>query len=188
MKVRTSDLRQNPNNPRKIDYFKLEELKRSIKEFPEMLEVRPIVIDKDNVIVGGNMRWQAAMELGIKEIPVLILEDEERKAEFLVKDNLSYGEWNWDGLSHDFKSNELIGWGLDVPIFYREDFTMGSTIPEDIKKDEKSKKAPTSQKKALYFFYSIDQKNKLVERIKKEKGDSTMEDWVFKKIRERIDD
>ena len=114
MKVKIENIKENPNNPRTIDYFKLEELKRSIKEFPEMLDIRPIVLNKDNVIIGGNMRFKAAKELGLKEIECEILDDERREMEFMVKDNLSYGEWNWTQLSDDYKGSELIDWGLET--------------------------------------------------------------------------
>jgi hypothetical protein len=182
------ELKQNPNNPKKIDYFKLEQLKKSIKDFPEMLEIRPIVIDAEGVIIGGNMRWKAAKELGIKEVPVLILEDKEREWEFLIKDNLSYGEWNWEGLSHDFKSSELLDWGLDVPLFYREDdIEMGVEAADLPILNGEQKEAPKSTKKALYLFYTAEEKENLQKKIKEERGEFSVEDYILQKIRLKLD-
>ena len=109
----------NPNNPRVIKDDKFKKLVQSIKDFPKMLELRSIVIDEDNVVLGGNMRLRALQELGIKEVPVLYANDltEEQKKEFIIKDNVGFGEWEWDVLANEWDVEKLSEWGLDIPDF-----------------------------------------------------------------------
>ena len=92
-----SQIKPNPNNPRIIKDDKFKKLVDSLKDFPEMAEVRPVVVNKDMVILGGNMRFKAAKEAGWKEIPVTIVDwSEEKQRQFIIKDNVSGGEWDWD--------------------------------------------------------------------------------------------
>jgi|6_EtaG_2_1085325.scaffolds.fasta_scaffold00185_46 DNA modification methylase len=109
-------LKPNENNPRIIKNDKFKKLVKSIKGFPEMLELRPIVIDEGNVILGGNMRYRACVEAGLKDVPVKVAKGltEEQKKEFIVKDNVGFGEWEWDMLGNEWDSVELAEWGLDV--------------------------------------------------------------------------
>ena len=108
MKLKISELRLNTNNPRVIKDIKFKKLVSSIIEFPEMLELRPIVIDENNIILGGNMRYRACKEAGLKEVFVKVAEglSEEQKKEFIVKDNVGFGEWDWDVLANDWDSSE----------------------------------------------------------------------------------
>lgn len=113
-----SDIKLNPNNPRLIKDDKFKKLVQSIKDFPEMLNIRPIVVNQDMIILGGNMRFRACKEAGIKEIPVIITDlSEEKQREFLIKDNTSGGEWDWDMLANEWDAEELDAWGLDLPVF-----------------------------------------------------------------------
>jgi len=115
MRIATSKLKTNPNNPRSIRKDQLQKLVKSLREFPEMLEARPIVVDPDFVVLGGNMRLKAAQEAGLKEVPVYIASWEEAKhKEFIIKDNLAFGEWDWDMLANEWDATELKEWGLDV--------------------------------------------------------------------------
>jgi hypothetical protein len=110
-----SDVKLNPNNPRLIKDDKFKKLVQSIKDFPEMLSIRPIVVNQDMIILGGNMRFRACKEAGIKEIPVIVADlSEEKQREFLIKDNTSGGEWDWDLLANEWDAEELAEWGLDV--------------------------------------------------------------------------
>jgi len=117
-KVKISEVKMNKNNPRVIKNEKFKKLVKSIKDFPEMLEVRPIVVDDDNIVLGGNMRLKACLNAGLEEIYIIRFNNlsEERKKEFIVKDNVGYGEWDWellnDGDLWDLKALE--DWGLDV--------------------------------------------------------------------------
>ena len=120
--TKISDVKLNPNNPRLIKDDKFKKLVQSIKDFPEMLDIRPIVVNKDMIILGGNMRYRACKEAGIKEIPVIITDlSEDKQREFLIKDNTSGGEWDWDMLANEWNVEELQEWGLDLPSFDIED-------------------------------------------------------------------
>lgn len=114
-----SEIKLNPSNPRTIKDDKFNKLVQSIKDLPQMLDIRPIVVNKDMVILGGNMRFKACKEAGLKEVPIIIADNltEEQEREFLIKDNTSGGEWDWEMLKQDFEIDELDGWGLDVPSF-----------------------------------------------------------------------
>jgi DNA modification methylase len=122
MKVALTKLKNNPKNPRVIRDEKFNKLKKSIEDFPDMLEKRPLVVftDKDGkfVVLGGNMRLKAAKELGIKELPVIIADEwtEEQKAQFLIKDNVNFGEWNHEELANEWDAIQLQEWGLDLPV------------------------------------------------------------------------
>jgi len=110
-----SEVKLNPNNPRLIKDDKFKKLVQSIKDFPEMLSIRPIVVNQDMIILGGNMRFRACKEAGIKEIPVIVTDlTEDKQREFLIKDNVSGGEWDWDLLANEWDNEELVEWGLDV--------------------------------------------------------------------------
>jgi DNA modification methylase len=114
-----SQIKTNPNNPRLIKDNKFKQLVKSIQDFPQMLELRPIVIDENNMVLGGNMRLKACIEAGLTEVPVLHANNlsEEKKKEFIVKDNVGYGEWDWDDLANNWDAQELTDWGLDIPNF-----------------------------------------------------------------------
>jgi ParB-like chromosome segregation protein Spo0J len=114
--VKLSEVKVNPNNPRLIKDDKFKKLVQSIKDFPEMLNIRPIVVNKDMIILGGNMRYKACKEAGLKEIPIIktdLTEDQQR--EFLIKDNTSGGEWDWEVLANEWDNEQLEAWGLDLP-------------------------------------------------------------------------
>lgn len=113
-----SDVKLNPNNPRLIKDDKFKKLVQSIKDFPEMLSIRPIVVNQDMIILGGNMRFRACKEAGIKEIPVIVTDlSEDKQREFLIKDNTSGGEWDWNVLANEWDVSELTEWGIDIPGF-----------------------------------------------------------------------
>ena len=114
--VKISKVKGNPSNPRIIKNDKFKKLVKSIKEFPEMLKLRPIVVDEDMMVLGGNMRLKASKDAGLKEVWIEIAEGltEEQKKEFIVKDNVGFGEWEWDMLANEWDSVQLAEWGLDV--------------------------------------------------------------------------
>jgi ParB-like chromosome segregation protein Spo0J len=117
-KVKLSEVKLNPNNPRLIKDDKFEKLVKSIKDFPEMLDIRPIVVNVDMVILGGNMRFKACKEAGLKEVPIIVADNltEDQQREFLIKDNTSGGEWDFEMLANEWDVEQLEEWGLDVPI------------------------------------------------------------------------
>jgi hypothetical protein len=121
IKTKISEVKLNPNNPRLIKDDNFKKLVQSIKDFPEMLDIRPIVVNADMVILGGNMRFKACKEAGLKEVPIIVADNltEEQQREFLIKDNVSGGEWDWSLLS-EWDSEQLEDWGLDIPIDLEE--------------------------------------------------------------------
>ena len=116
IKVKISEVKTNPNNPRVLKDNKFKKLVESIKSFPKMLEIRPIVVNNDMVVLGGNMRLKACKEAGLKEVHIIKAEDltENQQREFVIKDNVSFGEWDWDSLANNFEPLDLNDWGLDV--------------------------------------------------------------------------
>jgi len=117
-KVKINSIKTNPKNPRLIKDDKFKKLVNSIKEFPQMLELRPIVVDENNIILGGNMRHKACIEAGLKEVYIVQAKDltEQQKDEFIVKDNVGFGEWDWDILANEWDTEKLTDWGLDLPL------------------------------------------------------------------------
>lgn len=115
-------VKSNPNNPRIIKDDKFAKLVASIKEFPKMLEIRPIVVNDDMIVLGGNMRLKACIHAGLKEVPIIKVTDltEQEQKQFIIKDNVSGGEWDWNMLANEWDAEELDAWGLDVPDFGKE--------------------------------------------------------------------
>ncbi len=119
IRISIKDIKSNPNNPRIIKDDKFKKLVQSIIDFPRMLEIRPIVVNDEMVVLGGNMRLKACKEAGLKEIPVIKASDltPEQQREFIIKDNVGFGEWDWAMLANEWDSDELQDWGLDIPDF-----------------------------------------------------------------------
>ena len=117
--VKITDLQPNKDNPRVILESKFKKLVNSIRDFPDMLNLRPIIVNEDMVILGGNMRYKAAVEVGLKEIPIIIAEGltPEQQKEFIVKDNLNFGDWDMDMLANEWETSQLRDWGVDLPSF-----------------------------------------------------------------------
>ena len=131
--AKISEVKFNPNNPRLIKDDKFAKLVKSIQDFPQMLKIRPIVVNSDMVVLGGNMRLKACKEAGLKEVPIIIADEltEEQQKEFLIKDNVSGGEWDWNILANEWESEQLNDWGLDIPQFTGiEVGTDGFTLPD----------------------------------------------------------
>lgn len=130
--AKTANLRTNPNNPRAIRKDQLNKLVKSLQEFPEMLEARPIVIDKDGTVLGGNMRLKAAQLAGLEEVPVYVREwDEDKDGQFIIKDNVSFGEWDQDMLANEWEPEQLDEWGLNIDWDEPEE-TEGLTDADDV--------------------------------------------------------
>jgi DNA modification methylase len=138
--VAISSIKPNPSNPRLIKDDKFHKLVQSLKDFPEMASVRPIVVNQDMVILGGNMRFKAMKEAKWKQVPVQVVDwDEAKQREFIIKDNVGFGEWDWDDLANNWDAEELDAWGLDVPVGFTEepeaeedDYVMPDEIQTDI--------------------------------------------------------
>ena len=131
--VKLSEIKSNPNNPRIIKDDKFRKLVNSIQEFPKMLEIRPIVVNADMIVLGGNMRLKACKEAGLKEVPIIFANDltEDEQKQFIIKDNIGFGEWDWDMIANQWDSVELQEWGFDIPGFDNvEDLGEDFTLPE----------------------------------------------------------
>jgi ParB-like chromosome segregation protein Spo0J len=120
--MKLKEIKPNPNNPRVLRDDKFQKLKQSITEFPKMLSLRPMVIDENNVVLGGNMRLRALQELGFNDIDEAWVKrssdlTEEEKKRFIIADNVAFGEWDWDTLANDWEVVDLEAWGLDIPQF-----------------------------------------------------------------------
>lgn len=125
--ISIKEIKSNPNNPRIIKDDKFAKLVQSLKDLPEMASVRPIVVNTDMIVLGGNMRLKAMKEAGWKEVPVEIVDwDEEKQRQFIIKDNVGFGEWDWDMLANEWDADELNEWGLDIP-----DFKVEAEVQED---------------------------------------------------------
>jgi site-specific DNA-methyltransferase (adenine-specific) len=132
IRVALSSIKPNPDNPRIIKDDKFRKLVESIRSFPEMLELRPIVVNADNVVLGGNMRLKACQAAGLTEVPIILasgLTDEQQR-EFIIKDNVGFGEWDWDTLANEWDADLLDQWGLDVPVVEKEEG--GLTDPDEV--------------------------------------------------------
>jgi DNA modification methylase len=137
-----SEIKSNPNNPRIIKDDKFRKLVNSIQEFPKMLEIRPIVVNSDMIVLGGNMRLKACKEAGLKEVPVIFADDltEDEQKQFIIKDNVGFGEWDWDMLANEWDAEQVAEWGLDIPEFSikeeleaeEDDYEMSEGIETDI--------------------------------------------------------
>ena len=117
-----SKIKSNPDNPRVIKDDKFKKLVQSLKDFPEMSQAREIVVNKDYVILGGNMRFKAMQEAGWSETTVKVVDwSEEKQKEFVIKDNANFGEWDWDILANEWSEISIGEWGVDTPSDWSEE-------------------------------------------------------------------
>lgn len=121
--VKISTIKANPNNPRIIKDDKFAKLVQSIRDFPEMLRLRPIVVNDDMIVLGGNMRLRACKEAGLKVVPIIKASDltEDQQREFIIKDNVGFGEWDWEMLANEWESEKLEEWGVDIPKYLTDE-------------------------------------------------------------------
>ena len=149
-------VKNNPNNPRTITEDNFKKLVKSIKDFPKMLELRPLVVDENMVVLGGNMRLKACIEAGLKKVPVLSVQDltEEQKKEFIIKDNIGFGDWDWANLgTEEWKKTDLKDWGL--AIWDDEDDVDYSALDDDSVDNEVSDMTG-GVKKAIQIEFDIE--------------------------------
>ena len=162
--VKISKVKGNPDNPRIIKNDKFKKLVKSIQEFPEMLKLRPIVVDEDMMVLGGNMRLKASKDAGLKEVWIEVAEGltEEQKKEFIVKDNVGFGEWEWDMLANEWDSVQLAEWGLDVWENLDDTKEDENTYTQKI---ETPKYEPTGNKPTEEELYNEDKVKELIKKI-----------------------
>ncbi len=164
-KFKISEIKLNPNNPRLIKDDKFEKLVKSIQEFPEMLEIRPIVVNADMVILGGNMRFKACKQAGLKEIPVIVADNltEEQQREFLIKDNVSGGEWDWDLLANEWDSEQLTEWGIDL---WQTPVDIDYSILDDEDVSDELQDMTNGVKKAIQIEFEAEHYEEATELVK----------------------
>jgi len=162
--VKIKEVKNNPNNPRLIKDDKFKKLVQSIKDFPEMLNIRPIVVNEDMVILGGNMRYKACLEAGLKEVPIIKASGltQEKQREFIIKDNVSGGEWDWT-LLQEWDSLELENWGLDLPSF-AADVDYSILDEEDV--SDQLKEMTDGVKKAIQIEFEAEHYDEAYQLVK----------------------
>lgn len=172
--MKLKDIKPNPNNPRVLRDDKFQKLKQSITEFPKMLSLRPMVIDENNVVLGGNMRLRALQELGFTDVDEAWVKrssdlTKEEKKRFIIADNVAFGEWDWDTLANDWEVVDLEAWGLEIPQF-NQDINLDDFFEENNEeKDVKNK---------IILEYTEDDFNLVNEALKKHSG--SKEQIIFK--------
>lgn len=155
-----NEVKLNPNNPRIIKDDKFKSLVESIRTFPEMLELRPIVVNDDMIVLGGNMRLKACKEAGLKQIPIIKASslNEEQQREFIIKDNVGYGEWDWNMLNMEWDIDELNDWGLEIPLILNEEEKELNDLSEKIKSTFRIEVICSNEKEQEIIY------NKLIEQ------------------------
>ena len=172
-KVSISSITENAANPRTINKHKFQKLVNSVREFPEMLSLRPIVVNNDNVILGGNMRYKACKELGLKEVYIIQATDlnDKQAQEFIVKDNVGFGEWDWDILANAFDNVELKEWGLDV---WQPEEDVDYSILEELDLEDTLENKESGVKRGIVIDFEpkhYDEANELISKARKEGKD-----------------
>lgn len=163
-KVDINKLAPHPDNPRTITEDKLEKLKSSLEEFQDMTEVRPLVVNKQGQVLGGNMRLRAMIELGWKKAPVIEVDwKEDKQREFMIKDNAGFGNWDYDELANNWDSQELNDWGVDV--WSDADLELDDFFEDDETESKEETKNPFS---LLLTFSSKDELDIVKEYLGKE--------------------
>jgi hypothetical protein len=157
------DIKSNPNNPRIIKDDKFKKLVQSIIDFPRMLEIRPIVVNDEMVVLGGNMRLKACKEAGLKEIPVIKASDltPEQQVEFIIKDNVGFGEWDWAMLANEWDYKELDDWGLTLPNF--DDNLTNNNDYEGKDQNSKLDKYMDAELKRMFLVFDNDTFDNVIE-------------------------
>ena len=173
-KIKIDKIVSNPNNPRVIKDFKFKKLMKSIQDFPEMLKLRPIIVDENFMILGGNMRYKACLELGYKTVWAVLADDltEEQKKQFVIKDNVGFGEWDWDILANDWETTELKDWGIDV---WQPEEAVDYSVLDEIDLDDEIDNMYEQTKKSIILEFPtekyINGVQQVYESLKKKEAD-----------------
>ena len=175
--VKLYKIKGNPLNPRVIKTDKFKKLVTSIKEFPEMLKLRPIIVDEDFMVLGGNMRLRASKDAGLKEVWIEVAEGftDEQKKEFIVKDNVGFGEWEWDILANEWDSVQLAEWGLDV--WENQDDAIAEEDDTYTRKIVAPTYDPKNEKPLIDDLFDTKKADELIHKIKQ--ADLTEEELMF---------
>ncbi len=164
-KVKIGDIKPNPGNPRIIKDDKFKKLVQSIKDFPQMLELRPIVVNDDMVVLGGNMRLRASKEAGLKQVSIIKASEltPEQQKEFIIKDNVGFGEWDWNMLANEWDTEQLTEWGMDV---WMPPSDVDYSILDDEDVSDKLKDMENGVKKAIQIEFEPEHYEEAFELVK----------------------
>jgi len=184
--VKITEVKVNPNNPRLIKDDKFKKLVRSIKDFPEMLNIRPIVVNSDMIVLGGNMRLKACKEAGLKEVPIIVADNltEEQQREFLIKDNTSGGEWDWEMIANEWDAEQLGNWGLDV---WEQPADVDYSILDDEDLSEQLEDMTNGVKKAIQIEFEAEHYEEAAELVKFWRGQGDVGYMILQYLREEKD-
>tara|TARA_R110000803_G_C11964371_1_gene319069 strand:+ start:43 stop:621 length:579 start_codon:yes stop_codon:yes gene_type:complete len=176
-KINIKKIFTNPNNPRIIKDFKFKKLVKSIKEFPEMLKLRPIVIDENNIILGGNMRFKACQSVGLKEVYIIKADNlsEKQIEQFIIKDNVGFGEWDWDIIANGWDTTELKDWGIDI--WEGKDNVSNTKDYSHLDVDSKLEKFMDAKIKNLTIPFESDEFIDIVKRLETVLGKYNLNDY-----------
>ena len=168
--VKVRDLKPNPTNPRTISDEKFWKLVESVKQDSWMLNARPLVVDEDNVVLGGNMRLRALIEAGIEQVPVHRVEGltDKQKEAFIIKDNVGYGSWDWDVLANEFDEVQLEEWGLDV---WQPEAAVDYSVLDEEDVDAELGTLSDGTRKSIMIDFDMDHFGKAKELVEKAKAD-----------------
>ena len=173
-KVDIKKIKSNNNNPRTIHKDKFDKLVKSLKEFPEMLEKRPLVVDENMMVLGGNMRLKALEEAGVTQIPVDVAEGwtEKQKQEFIIKDNVGFGAWDWEILANEWDNDKLNDWGLDF--LFDKDINLDNFFED--------KEEELDKKNKIILQYNELEYNRIIDKLNSIKGskEKIIYDLLFK--------
>ena len=171
--VPINTVKANPNNPRIIKDDKFAKLVKSINEFPQMLNLRPIVVNDDMVVLGGNMRLKALKSSGVFDVPIhqVFGWTNKQKREFIIKDNVGFGEWDWDILANEWDAELLDYWGLNIPVVEAE-FDDEQFIDDDANDQD-------SETITIKIVLSNKKSMQLLEKLESMKGDKSISDYLF---------
>ena len=159
-------IKENDHNPRFITESKFKKLVKSIKEFPDMLNIRPLVVDENMVVLGGNMRLKAMKEVGLKKVKIIQVKNwtEKQKNEFIIKDNVGFGQWDWDLLANDWLDQNLSDWGLDIPeILNLDELNTDFDLPDGDKEPFQKKSFVLSDEQVQLIDAKISEAKKTTE-------------------------
>jgi hypothetical protein len=176
-KINILEVKPNAVNPRYIKDHKFKKLVKSIKSFPEMLEKRPIIVDENMIVLGGNMRLKASIEAGLKEVWIDIAEgwSEDQKKEFIIKDNVGFGEWDWDILANEWNKFEIQDWGLSLPIF--QDNLSNNDEYKGMNPDLELESFMNAEIKRLYLVYDSETYSKVIDWFNKKLKETNLNDY-----------
>lgn len=175
-RLKLSKIKPNPANPRLIKDDKFNKLVQSLKDFPEMADIRPIVVNRDMVILGGNMRFKAMKEAGWKECPVVVAElTEEQEKEFIIKDNVGFGEWDFSMLANEWDAEQLGEWGVDIPQSLSEIIEQHDNYSRKV---ETPCYEATGEKPNVTELFDIEKYKKLVEEIENSPIQNDVKDFL----------